>query len=130
MTIATRSITILRDTHTLLPLRTPNLAVVVVNPHNDALDHALRELSSTHTPESADVLVLLFALRPKSGAGPITVPDDIQQLAQRFAHKTIAISFGSPYILSDLGDVSTFVCAWGVQPVQQIAAMRAIREPR
>jgi hypothetical protein len=111
-----------RDLRGLLPLRTNSVATFVVNPHNDPIDVAFHG-----DVESADVLLLLFAIRPKSGAGAMTVPHDIQQLAQRHAHKTVAVSFGSPYILRELGEASTFVCAWGPQPVMQRAAMRAIR---
>jgi hypothetical protein len=113
-----------RDTHQLLPLRTRRVRAIVVNPHGDSLADALLELE---VRDDAEVLVLLLALRPKSGAGTIAVPDRIRELARTHAHKTIAIAFGSPYILRELGDVSTFVCAWGVQPVLQRAAMRAIR---
>ena len=125
--IAERSITLVRDTHALLPLRATNVATVIVNPHGDVLDDALRALPPSADIDTAAVLVLLLALRPKSGAGTIFVPDDIRRLAERHAHKTIAIAFGSPYVLRELGEVSTFVCAWGVQPLLQIAAMRAIR---
>ncbi|HYC58756.1 MAG TPA: glycoside hydrolase family 3 protein [Thermoanaerobaculia bacterium] len=122
--IAERSITLVRDTQNLLPLTTRRVRTVVVNPHADPLDDALRELEHD---DNADLLVLLLALRPKSGAGSITVPADIQQLAHKHAQKTIAVAFGSPYVLRELGDISTFVCAWGVQLVLQRAAMRALR---
>ncbi|MDP9195128.1 MAG: hypothetical protein M3P06_25810, partial [Acidobacteriota bacterium] len=125
--IAERSITLVRDTHALLPLRTTNIATVIVSPHGDALDDAMHGLGASVEVDDADVLLLLLAIRPKSGAGTIGVPEDIRQLAQRHAHKTIAIAFGSPYVLRELGDVSTFVCAWGPQPLLQIAAMRALR---
>lgn len=121
--VAERSITLVRDTNRLLPLRTSNVATVVVSPHGDPIELDLPR----HDVETAEVLVLLLALRAKSGAGAITVPDDIARLARRHAHKTIAIAFGSPYVLRELGEVSTFVCAWGVQPVLQDAALRAIR---
>jgi len=125
--IAERSITLVRNTHALLPLRATSIATVVVNPHGDSLDEALRALGETTDIETAEVLLLLLAIRPKSGAGTIAVPEDIRQLARRHAHKTIAIAFGSPYVLRELGDVSTFVCAWGPQPLLQIAAVRAVR---
>jgi beta-glucosidase-like glycosyl hydrolase len=125
--LAQRSITLVRDTHYLLPLRSTRIAAVAVSPHGDSLETALHALHPTATPDDADVLVLLLALRPKSGAGRIFVPDDIQRLAAQHAKKTIAIAFGSPYVLHELGDVSTFVCAWGVQPLLQAAAIRAIR---
>jgi hypothetical protein len=116
-----------RDTHNLLPVHATRIAAVAVSPHGDSLDVALHALHPTATPGDADVLVLLLALRPKSGAGRIFVPDDIQRLAREHAPKTIAIAFGSPYVVRELGDVSTFVCAWGVQPLLQAAAIRAIR---
>jgi beta-N-acetylhexosaminidase len=122
--IAARAVKIVRDTNHLLPLRAKKLAVAVVNPHNDAIH---LDLTPNAEPDDADVLVLALVIRPKSGAGTISVPEEIQRLARRHAQKTIAISFGSPYILRELGDVSTFVCAWGPQPVMQRAAMRAIR---
>jgi beta-N-acetylhexosaminidase len=122
--VAQRSITLVRDTHNLLPLRTSRITAVVVNPHGDPLDDALRELGDI---DGSDVLLLLLAIRPKSGAGTLSVPEQIQELARRHAHKTIAIAFGSPYILRELGDVSTFVCAWGPQPLLQVAAVRAVR---
>jgi beta-N-acetylhexosaminidase len=122
--IAERSITLVRDTHNLLPLRTARVTPVIVNPHGDSLDDALRELGDV---DGSDILLLLLAIRPKSGAGTISVPEHIQQLARANAHKTIAVAFGSPYVLRELGDVSTFVCAWGPQPLLQLAAMRALR---
>jgi beta-N-acetylhexosaminidase len=122
--IADRAIKVVRDTQNLLPLRAGRIAVIVVNPHHDAID---LELTSNAEAEDAEVIVLALVIRPKSGAGTISVPEDIQRLAQTHARKTIAISFGSPYILAELGEVSTFVCAWGPQPVMQRAAMRAIR---
>jgi beta-N-acetylhexosaminidase len=125
--VAERSITLVRDTHALLPLRATSTAAVVVNPHGDSLDDALRELGETTDVETAEVLLLLLAIRPKSGAGTIAVPEEIRQLARRHARKTIAIAFGSPYVLRELGDVSTFVCAWGVQPLLQVAAVHAVR---
>lgn len=125
--IASRSIRIVRDTSGLLPLRSRKVAVVAVSPHRDSLEDAMRELQATADVEHADAVVMLLAIRPRSGAGTIGVPLEARELARRHAEKTIAVAFGSPYILAELGDVSTFVCAWGVQPVLQVAAMRALK---
>ena len=119
--IAQRSITLVRDTRELLPLRAKKLAVATFT--DEPLEHLL---AGNTTPDAADVLVLSLAMRPKSGAGRIAVPEEAKQLAEKHAHKTIAVSFGSPYILRELGEVSTFVCAWGIQPVLQIAATNAL----
>jgi beta-N-acetylhexosaminidase len=122
--IADLAVKIIRDTNNLLPLRAKKLAVIVVNPHNDPMNLGLQADSD---PDAADVVVLALVIRPKSGAGTISVPEDIRRLAQRHAEKTIAISFGSPYVLRELGDVSTFICAWGPQPVMQRAVLRVLR---
>ncbi len=119
--IAQRSIALVRDTRGLLPLRAKKLAVATFT--DEPLEHLL---TGNSTPEQADVLLLHLAMRPKSGAGRIVVPEEAKHLAEKHARKTIAVSFGSPYILRELGDVSTFVCAWGIQPVLQIAATNAI----
>jgi beta-N-acetylhexosaminidase len=118
--IARKSITLVRDTSGLLPLRAKNLAVRVFS--EDPM-----EQSDRGNPDTADVLLLLLGVRPRSGKGSIGAPPEARQLAETHARKTIAVSFGSPYLLRELGDVSTFVCAWGVQPVLQRAAMEAIR---
>jgi beta-N-acetylhexosaminidase len=55
------------------------------------------------------------------------VPEPARELAERHAKRTIAVSFGSPYLLRELGEISTYLCAWGIQPVLQRAAMRALR---
>ncbi|HET8774511.1 MAG TPA: glycoside hydrolase family 3 N-terminal domain-containing protein [Thermoanaerobaculia bacterium] len=119
--IAQRSITLVRDTRGLLPLTAKKLAVATFT--DEPLDHLL---TGNSTPDAADVLLLHLAMRPKSGAGRIAVPEEARRLAEKHADKTIAVSFGSPYILRELGDVSAFVCAWGIQPVLQIAATNAL----
>ena len=123
MDIARRSITLVRDRSGLLPLTAKNVAVRTFS--EDPL-----EIADAGNPATADVLVLVLGVRPRSGKGNLAIPDEARQLAERHGRKTIAVSLGSPYLLRDLGEVSTFVCAWGVQPVLQRAAMEAIRGDR
>ena len=119
--IARKSITLVRDTSGLVPLRAKkNIAIRTFS--EDPL-----EQKDEGNPDTADVLLLLLGVRPRSGKGHLAVPEEAKQLADKHAKKTIAVSLGSPYILRDLGDVSTFVCAWGVQPILQRAAMEAVR---
>jgi beta-N-acetylhexosaminidase len=118
--IARKSITLVRDDRGLLPLKTNNVAIRTFS--EDPLD-----FQDSGNPETADALVLLLGIRPRSGKGNLALPEDAKRLAEKHARKTIAVSLGSPYLLRDLGEVSTFVCAWGVQPVLQQAAMEAIR---
>jgi len=115
-TIAERSITLVRDTNNLLPLRTNRIKPIIVNPHGDPLDDALRELGDV---DGDDVLLLLLAIRPKSGAGTLSVPEDIQRLAQQHAHRTIAIAFGSPYILRELGVMPSATLAQAQEALDQ-----------
>ena len=129
--IAERAITLVRDDDQLLPLTQSVTAIVVTDfPEPNPIEIATRELNAKRviaidaTTEHVDVddpIVLLLALRPKSGAGRIALPKAAQALAKR---NVIAVSFGSPYVLRDF---RTAVCAYGIQPVLQRAAIRAIR---
>lgn len=120
--VARRSITLVRDTHELLPLRAKRLHVAAFS--DEPLPHVMR---GNATADVADVILLALAMRPKSGANRIRVPEEAKALVAQHGRKTIAVSFGSPYVLRELGAVSTFVCAWGIQPVLQEAAMDALR---
>ena len=129
--IAERAITLVRDNHGLLPVR--NFKTVVVTDlveGNPLAVFAGAPVINSETRDfemSADVLVLALALRAKSGLGRIHIPEAARRLAEKHANHTIAISFGSPYLLRELGEVSTYLCAYGIQPVMQRAALRAIR---
>jgi beta-N-acetylhexosaminidase len=131
--IAQRAVTLLRDDAHLLPLAQTTVTAIVVTdaPEPNPLEDAVRALQPrrvlTIDANSGDVevddgiIVMLLALRPISGAGRIALPGAAKRLASR---DVIAVSFGSPYVL---GDFRTAVCAYGIQPVMQRAAIRAIR---
>ena len=74
----------------------------------------------------ADVAVFAFAVRARSGAGQIAVPAAARYLVGSLRIPMIAISFGSPYLLREVPQVGTYICAYGIQPVMQIAAVRAM----
>jgi beta-glucosidase-like glycosyl hydrolase len=78
--------------------------------------------------ENADVVILALAVRARSGAGHLAVPEAarfvIEQLPPNV--KTIAVSFGSPYVIRDLPQLKTYFCAYGIQPVMQTAIVQAI----
>jgi beta-N-acetylhexosaminidase len=40
--------------------------------------------------------------------------------------KIVAVSFGSPYVVRDLPSLRTYLCAYGTQPLLQLAAVRAL----
>ena len=130
--IARKAITLVRDRKGLLPLAGRFTAIPVIEHAEDRLDDAVRELRPHRVATLDDdigdeLLVLLLGMRAKSGAGRITVPEKVQRLVARHGKRTIAVSFGSPYILRAIPEVSTYVCAYGVQPVLQVAAVRGLR---
>jgi beta-N-acetylhexosaminidase len=141
--IARRAVTLVRDERGLLPLREGNVTAVVVsdipeveNPLADAVRDLgaknvftldVRSTEDDIVAIDGDPIVLLLALRAKSYAGRIAVPRAARLLAERHARKTIAVSFGSPYLIRELPGVGTYVCAYGIQPVMQRAAVRVLR---
>lgn len=135
--IARKAIRIVRDERGLLPLRTRATAVIVSDwPEENQLKDAVRLLDprATYTIDSrtreidvdGDVIVMLLALRAKSGAGRIAMPEAAKRLAEKHGRKMIAISFGSPYVVRSLEGVSTYIDAFGIQPVLQRAAIAAL----
>ncbi|HVE73340.1 MAG TPA: glycoside hydrolase family 3 protein [Thermoanaerobaculia bacterium] len=118
--IARKSIALVRDNSGLLPLTAKNVAI-------RAWAEDPIEFTDEGNVETADVIILLLGIRPRSGKGNLNVPEEAKRIAGKHARKTIAVSLGSPYMVRELGDVSTFIAAWGVQPVLQHAAMQAIR---
>ena len=154
-TIATRALTLLRDEPGVLPLRRESRVVILsisdfdelANPLPDfvsevsnrtgvkpqtflldsrsTMDEVQPVLDAAH---AADVVLLALAIRARSGAGHIAVPDAALRAIEGLpAHvKTIGLSFGSPYTIRDLPNLRTYVCAYGIQPVMQTAAARAL----
>ncbi|HEY0144514.1 MAG TPA: glycoside hydrolase family 3 protein [Thermoanaerobaculia bacterium] len=136
--IARRAVRVVRDERGLLPLRTRPTAVIVSDwPEENQLVEAVRLLDprevftidsrSREQEIEGDVIVMLLALRPRSGAGRIAMPMDARRLADRHGRRMIAISFGSPYVVHALESVSTYVDAYGIQPVMQRAAVSVVR---
>lgn len=78
--------------------------------------------------QSADVVIFALAVRARSGAGAIAVPEPARKLLADLAPRvpTIAVSFGTPYLLREIPSVGTYVCAYGIQPVMQLAAVHAL----
>src|SRR5437773_1437785 len=149
--IARRALTLVREQSGVLPLRPDvNAAVVFVSDFPEAVTPLAdfeREVRRRlkNTPQvalidsrsgggdiasiglNADVIILALAVRARSGAGQIAVPPAVRQLVEALGSKPIvAISFGTPYLLRDIPTVGTYICAYGIQPVMQVAAISAI----
>jgi beta-N-acetylhexosaminidase len=145
--IARRAITLVRSENETLPLkpdaRVGLLVVSEFNEQSNPLPDFARELRSRLTQEPAfavldarsnqtpafddvDVVVIALAIRARSGAGTIAIPEFARGVIANLTAKRIAISFGTPYLIRELPSVATYICAYGVQPVLQIAAARAL----
>jgi beta-glucosidase-like glycosyl hydrolase len=78
--------------------------------------------------QNADVVVFALAVRTRSGSGSIAMPESARKLlADLSPHvPTIAISFGTPYLLREIPSTGTYLCAYGIQPVMQVASVHAL----
>jgi len=78
--------------------------------------------------QNADVVVFALAVRARSGSGVLAVPEVARKLLADVAPRvpTIGISFGTPYLLREIPTAGTYFCAYGVQPVMQLAAVHAL----
>lgn len=78
--------------------------------------------------EADAVLVALF-VRPRSGRGTIEVPAEGKAAIAAIlasGKPVVAVSFGSPYLLRDAPELTTFLCGYGHQGLVQAAAVRAL----
>jgi beta-N-acetylhexosaminidase len=154
--IATKAMTLVREESGALPLSKSSRVVVIsisefpetANPLAE-LDRELKKRLATparmftldsrsvdsdiapivDAAKNADVVLLGLAIRTRSGAGQIAVPAVAQRAIEALAStpaKKIAIAFGTPYLLREIPSVPTYICAYGPQPVLQIAAARAL----
>jgi beta-glucosidase-like glycosyl hydrolase len=131
--IARRAVTLVRQESGVLPLRHDSrIALVVVSDVQEAnpLQDIERELRTranvVEGVANADVAVVAFAVRARTAAGSIAVPPAARQLVASLKLPIIGISFGSPYLLREVPSIGTYICAYGIQPVMQIAAVNAI----
>jgi beta-N-acetylhexosaminidase len=153
--IARRAITRVRDETGALPLRkesrilvvhvsdfaeptTPLAALVPELASRTATRPASMMLDARSTTEDArliaaaareaDVVLFALAVRTRSGAGHIAVPEAARRALELLPDtvKTIGVAFGSPYVLRDLPTLRTYICAYGTQPLLQVAAVRAL----
>ena len=65
----------------------------------------------------------------KSGRGSIALAPQLKAAAKKLlatGARVVAISFGSPYVLREVPELETYLCAWGAQTDMQVAAARAL----
>lgn len=89
-----------------------------------------QELDSlTIRADSVDLVIASAYVFPRDGRGSIAAeggfPGFVKKLAES-GKKVVAVSFGSPYLVSAYPSVPAYVLAWGGAPVSQRAAARAL----
>jgi beta-N-acetylhexosaminidase len=108
-----------------LKARVPSVKTVRLDPRSTPEETK----AAVEAAKDADVILASLFVRTRSGQGKITVPEAGRNaLAQVFAlgKQVVAVSFGSPYLLRDLPDLPTYLCAWGGQDVSQTATVQAL----
>jgi len=154
--IAARAITLVREAPQALPVnRDAKMVEIVIGdfaeaiPPVAALDRELRSrmrlaptrfLLDRNSDDSdgakvveaaanADIVLVAFTVRVRSGQGKVGVPAvarDVLQKLDSLGRPMVAVSFGNPYLLREVPFIKTYLAAYGVQPVMQVAAVRAL----
>jgi beta-N-acetylhexosaminidase len=79
--------------------------------------------------DSADVVIAAMFVSPIEGSGTISAGSSFAGLVQELAasrRRVIAVSFGTPYLLSSFPAVGSYLLAWGGADVCQMAAASAL----
>ncbi len=154
--IAERSITLVKDSLSQIPLVTPQngkILSVTVARRNDlsagiAFNAGLRERTPSLRAEflgaedpaadyarlerladSATTVIVSSYVGQNWDAVSASAPQAFASFVQRLGAKgkrPIVVTFGNPYLLQQIPGVSTYVVAWGGFPLSQSAAARAL----
>jgi beta-N-acetylhexosaminidase len=79
--------------------------------------------------DSADATIISMYISPVEAAGTIQAENAITSFVRQLSAKgkpVVGVSFGSPYVINALPDVSAYLLAWSGVPVSQRAAARAL----
>jgi beta-N-acetylhexosaminidase len=153
--VAEKSITLVKDSLSQVPLSVPGARVLSVtlarrtdlsagNAFNAELRSGLPNLRTEFVAtedaalnyprllaaaDSADVTIVSSYMGQGSDVVTLNAPQPftnfVQTLVQR-GRKPIVVAFGNPYLLQQLPWVGTYLVAWGGFPVSQTAAARAL----
>lgn len=77
----------------------------------------------------ADIVLVAFHVRARSGAGAITIPEPARDAIPALIEmkkRIVGISFGNPYLLRDFPGIGTYICTYGNLDVVQLAMARAL----
>jgi beta-N-acetylhexosaminidase len=149
---AARSITVVRDRAGLVPIPGEDRLVIVYRPANELyagrrFAAGLREAGGTvrtitvepdaqpaeldrvrEAAAEADVVVFAPFVRVGAYRGLASVAPEVTAAIREIARRTpvLLVTFGSPYVIAEFPEVSTFVLAWGATEVMEEAAARAL----
>ena len=154
-TVATRSITLLRDRDAVLPVDAlwteTVLSLTYARPDNliagSAFDPALastvdlvnRVRVASETPAEVydslktlagevDLVIVSVYAPPRSGTGEVSVSEGMADFIATVGPERpmMVISFGNPYLLAALPESPGYLIAWGEHEVSQNAAVKAL----
>ncbi|MGI9629110.1 MAG: glycoside hydrolase family 3 N-terminal domain-containing protein, partial [Longimicrobiales bacterium] len=154
--LANRSVTVIKNDRSLLPLRGRSGARVLSVTYrrrndlragrtfNSRLRQTYPRLRSSYidsATNSAEYAALLSRARSsnltivslhasvRNGAGTASLPDGAMEFVRELAKAgapSVVVAFGNPYLLSDFPEVRTYMTAWSGVPVAERAAADAI----
>ena len=154
-TVATRSITLLRDRDAVLPVDAlwtgTVLSLTYARPDNlvagrtfdpalaSIVDSVNRVRVGPETPaevydslktlaSEVDLVIVSVYAPPRSGTGEVSVSEGMADFIATVGpeHPMMVISFGNPYLLAALPESPGYLIAWGAHEVSQNAAVRAL----
>jgi beta-N-acetylhexosaminidase len=155
-TIAERSLTLTHDARGLVPFPMAVqrvLSVTYANPTDPIAGRAFNQQLAGHglrvdaarvderttapefdalraRAEAAELVVVSAYVSPREHAGSVDAAGGFSAFVERLTAggtPVVAVSFGSPYVLTSIPSVPAYLLAWGGAEVSQRAAARALR---
>ena len=77
----------------------------------------------------ADAVLVSLFVRVRTGSGRLVLPEPARDAIERLSSsgaRIVGVSFGNPYVAAELPGLTTYLAAYGDQPVMQVAVVRAI----
>jgi beta-N-acetylhexosaminidase len=97
-------------------------AFLPYDPSNAARDSVLRVV------DQSPIAIVASAVRVVSGKGTVALPSGAEKaIGMIIAHKpTVLISFGTPYLISQLPKTQSYLLAWAAGPSNELAVANAL----
>lgn len=150
--IARKAVTLVKDSANILPLSLkPSVKIAALHIRGDAhynvdgFDALLKQTGADITRvteqdltpcddserfSEADVILVLSVFGPTWATGRIRLAGNYMRtlctMLERYPHKLVFISFGSPYHLFELPRIRTFINAYSPDPMSQMAALELL----